>query len=73
MSVSFFASRSLWLFDRLISMVRSASGSVPIIYIKPTGQVILLAAKGSAVQTPTNFTTYRQVQRNPPDTPEALG
>ena len=72
MSVSFFAARSLWLFDRLISMVRSASGSTPLIYTKSTGQVILLAAKGSAVHGPTEFKTYRQVQRNPPDTAEAL-
>ena len=72
MSVSFFSVRSLWLFDRLISMVRSASGKVPLIYTKPTGQVILLVTKGSAVQAPTEFKTYRQVQRNPPDIPEAL-
>jgi SAM-dependent methyltransferase len=72
MSVSFFAARSLWLFDRLISMVRSASGSSPIIYTKPTGQVIILAAKGSAVQAPTEFKTYSQVQRNPPEITEAL-
>ena len=72
MSVSFFAARSVWLFDRLISMVRSASGSIPLIYTKSTGQVIILAAQGSAVQPSAEFKTYKQVQRNPPEIAEAL-
>lgn len=64
--------RILWLFDQLISMGRSSSASIPLIYTKSTGQVIILAAQGSALQPSPEFKTYRQVQRKPPEIAEAL-
>lgn len=72
MSVSFFAAKHVWVLDRLVSMVRSASETIPFIYTKPTGQVIILAAKGVVLSGPSEFRMYRRVERTPPETSEAL-
>lgn len=56
LSISFFTQTELWLLDRLVTMVRSATNSVPLVYIRPTGQVIILAGKGFEPQGPEHFT-----------------
>jgi len=72
MSISFFSAGKLWLLDRLITMVRSATGTVPLIYTKPTGQVIILAGKGFIPEGPARFINYRRIDWVPSGTPEAL-
>jgi hypothetical protein len=72
MSVSFFSARHIWLLDRLIAMVRSATGTLPKVYTAPEGQIIILAAKGFDPKTPSELKTYRYIERNPLETPEAL-
>jgi len=72
MSVSFFSGRHLWLLDRLIVMVRSATGSPPLIFTKPTGQVIILAAKGFSPPETSEIQSYRRIQKTPRETEEAL-
>ena len=73
MSVSFFAGGHLWLLDRLVAMVRSATGAAPLIFTKPTGQVIILAAKGFSPAATGDIKSYRRIQRTPPRaTDEAL-
>ena len=72
MSVSFFSGRHLWLLDRLIAMVRSATGSPPLIFTKPTGQVILLAAKGYSPPMTGEMQSYRRIQKTPRETEEAV-
>lgn len=72
MSVSFFSGGHLWLLDRLIAMFRSATGSQPLIFTKATGQVVILAPKGFSPQEATNLQSYRNIQRTPRETEEAL-
>lgn len=72
LSVSFFSAGKSWLVDRLISMVHSATGSVPLVYMRPTGQVIILAGKGFIPQGPAHFQTYQRVEWVPSGTPEAI-
>jgi len=72
MSVSFYSAGHLWLFDRLIAMVRSATGTTPLIFTKPSGQVIILAPKDFTPQDPGKLQFYRRVQRTPVDAVEAL-
>ena len=71
LSVSFFSEKKLWLLDRLVTMVRSATNTVPLVYIKPTGRVIILAAKGYIPQGPKRFINYRRIEWTPSETPEA--
>lgn len=71
LSVSFFSGRHLWLFDRLIAMVRSATGAMPLIFTTPTGQVIILAPKGFKAAAPTGLQYYRAIQKTPHDAEEA--
>ena len=72
MSVSFFSAGHLWLFDRLIAMVRSATGTAPLIFTKPAGEVIILAPKGFTPQEPGKLQFYRRVQRTPVNAVESL-
>jgi hypothetical protein len=72
LSVSFFSSGKMWLVDRLVSMVASATGIQPIIYLHPSGQVIVLAAKGYAVAPPLRFGNFQRVGLHSVGTPEAL-
>jgi len=72
MSVSFFSGGHLWLLDRLIAMFRSATGSQPLIFTKATGQVVILAPKGFSPQEATDLQSYRNIQRTPRETEEAL-
>jgi SAM-dependent methyltransferase len=72
MSVSFFSGGHLWLLDRLIAMVRSASGTNPLIFTRPSGQAILLAPKEFSPQEPSDLQFYRRIQRTPRETEEAL-
>lgn len=72
LSISFFSAAKPWLVDRLVSMVRSATGTVPLIYGKPAGQVILLAGKGFVPEGPNRFITYQRMEWSPSGTPEAL-
>ena len=79
LSISFFSGGGLlwlsggklWLIDRLVTMVRSATDTVPLIYIAPTGQIIILAGKGFAPEGPGWFTNYRRIKWMPSGTPEA--
>jgi len=71
LSIAFFLDKKLWLLDRLVTMVRSATDTVPLIYIKPTGRVIILAAKGYIPEGPKRFTSYRRIHWTPSGTPEA--
>lgn len=72
MSVSFFSAGKEWVVGRIISMVRSATGTLPLVYIKPTGQVIILAGKGFLPIGPRRFTSYQRIERLPSATTEAL-
>jgi len=62
-----------WLLDRLITMVRSATGRMPLIYFSE-GNIILLAGKQFVPQGPSRFKNYRAIIWAPPsaDIPEAL-
>lgn len=71
LSISFFTQKEIWLVDRLVTMVRSATNTVPLVYIRPTGQVIILAGKGFVPQGPSHFNAYRRVAWQPSGTPEA--
>jgi hypothetical protein len=72
LSVSFFSSGKMWLVDRLVSMVASATGVRPAVYYQPSGQVILLAGKGFARRPPDRFTNFQRVELRSAGTPEAL-
>ena len=72
LSVSFFSAGEPWLVDRLVSMVHSTTESVPLVYMRPTGQVIILAAKEFVPQGPERFRHYRRIEWNSSGTPEAL-
>ena len=71
LSVSFFSGRHLWLLDRLIAMVRSATGAMPMIFTTPTGQVIILAPKGFTPAVPVGLQFHRAIQKTPRDVEEA--
>lgn len=71
MSVSFFSAGHIWLLDRLIAMVRSATGILPKVYAAPSGQIIVVAAKGFDPKTPSELKSYRRIERNPLEIPEA--
>ena len=72
LSVSFFSSGKMWLVDRLVSMVASATGVQPLIYYQSTGQVMVLAGKGFAPYPPDRFNNFRRVGLISAGTPEAL-
>ena len=72
LSISFFSAGKIWLVDRLVTMVASATGTRPLIYIQPTGQVIVLAGKGFIPQGPSQFNSFRHVELRSAGTPEAL-
>lgn len=71
LSVSFFFAGKIWLIDRLVAMVRSATHRTPSVYIAPEGQVIILAGKGLAADATIDFEGFRPVQWKPLETPEA--
>lgn len=71
LSVSFFSQTELWLLDRLVKMVRSATDTVPLVYVRPTGQVIILAGKGFVPEGPRLFMSSRRIEWTPSGTPEA--
>ena len=72
MSVSFFSGGQLWLLDRLIAMVRSATGALPLVFTRPTGQVVILAPKGYLPAQAADLQFYRHIERTPPETEEAV-
>jgi hypothetical protein len=72
LSVSFFSAGKMWLVDRLVSMVTSATGARPVIYFQRSGQVIMLAGKGFIPRGPAEFTSFRRVELPSAGTPEAL-
>jgi spermine/spermidine synthase len=72
LSVSFFSSGKMWLVDRLVSMVQSATGIQPMIYFQRSGQVIVLAAKGFTVNPPGRFGDFSRLELRSAGTPEAL-
>jgi len=72
LSISFFSAGKTWLIDRLVSMVTSATGTRPLIYYQPTGQIIILAGKGFTPKLPDQFVSYKRVEVAPTGTPEAL-
>ncbi len=72
MSVSFFSAGREWLIARLISMVRSSTGTLPLVYIRPTGQVIILAGKGFSPIGPRRFISYHRIEHLPSGVPEAV-
>ncbi len=71
LSISFFSAGKPWLIDRLVTMVRSATGVAPLVYIRPAGQVIILAGKGFVPQGPDRFINYQRIEWVPPVTLEA--
>ena len=71
LSVSFYAAGQLWLLDRLVSMVRSATGTAPVIYVSPMRQVVIFAGKGFDLQGPNQFGVYRRIEWKPSGAPEA--
>ncbi len=72
LSISFFSQGKSWLIDRLIGMVRSATDTVPLVYVRPTGQFFILAGKGFVPTWLEHSTSYRRIEWNPSGTPEAL-
>lgn len=72
LSISFYLAGKLWLLDRLVTMVRSATNTVPLIYIRTAGSVFILAGKGFVPTGPERFTNYRRIEWTPVGTPEAL-
>lgn len=72
LSITFAAGRE-WLIDRLVAMVRSVTGAVPLIYVtEKKGNVIILAGKGFVPQGPNDFINYQRIEWAPSQTPEAL-
>jgi hypothetical protein len=72
LSVSFFSAGKMWLVDRLVSMVASATGMRPLIYYHPDGQVIVLAGKGFVLNPPERLVSFGRVELKSAGTPEAL-
>ena len=72
LSISFFSAGKPWLIDRLVTMVTSATGTPPLIYFRPGGQVIVLVGKGFIPQGPSHFISFRRVELRSAGTPEAL-
>jgi spermidine synthase len=72
LSVSFSSFGKMWLVDRLVSMVVSATGVPPIIYYHSSGQVVVLAAKGRTVNPPSELSKFKLVGLRSVGTPEAL-
>ncbi len=70
LSVSFFAAGQLWLLDRLVAMVHSATNTVPLVYVEPS-RVVILAGKGYQPRGPARFIGYRKIAWMPSGTPEA--
>ncbi|MFI5349071.1 MAG: spermidine synthase [Elusimicrobiota bacterium] len=64
LAVSFMAGRE-WLADKLVRMLRDATGRLPIIYVSG-GQVILCAPRGAIPEAPANIGRFRRVR---PDMP----
>ena len=71
LSVSFFSEGKPWLIDRLVTMVQSASDTVPLVYARRTGQFIILAGKGFVPQARIRFANYRRIQWVSYGTPES--
>ncbi len=72
LSVSFYTAGKGWLADRLIAMMRSATGQEPLIFVRPSGQVILLAGKGFHPAGLPRYGQYRAIEWTSRGTPEAL-
>lgn len=72
LSISFYSGGKVWLLDRFVAMVRSATDTAPLIYASQSGQVIILAGKGFVPQGPGVFTNYRRIEPVPLATPEAV-
>lgn len=72
MSISFFAAGKEWLIDRLVGMVRSATGTIPLVYMNPTGGILILAGKGFAPRGPERFINFQRIEWRASKTPEAL-
>ena len=64
LAVSFMAGRE-WLADKLVRMVRDATGRLPIIY-ESYGQVILCVPRGAMPEAPARLGRFRRVR---PDMP----
>jgi hypothetical protein len=52
-------------------MVRFAMGKVPKVFTKSTGQMIVLAGKGFDPKPPNQLSSYRAIERHPPQIFEA--
>jgi hypothetical protein len=61
MSISFFSAGKEWLISRLISMVHSATGMDPLVYVKRTGQITVLAGKEFSPAGPQRFISYQRI------------
>ena len=72
MSVSFFGAGKEWLIDRLVSMVRSVTQTVPLIYIRPNGHLVILTGKAFVPKGPDGFGSFRRIEWVSFGTPEAL-
>ncbi len=71
LALSFYPAGNLWLLDRLVAMVRSATDAAPLVYARWTGQVLILAGKGFVPEGPVRFIDYRKIVWTPSATPEA--
>lgn len=52
-------------------MVRFATNTTPLVYVRPTRQVIILAGKGFVPRGPNQFASYTRIEWKPAGTPEA--
>ena len=71
LSISFYSAGKVWLINRLVTMVRSATNADPLVYIRQTGQVVILAGKGFVPQGPSRLASYRRIQWRSSGTPES--
>jgi len=71
MTVSFYYAGKTWLIDRLIAMVRAATGTVPLIDIWPSGQIVVFAGKGFVPQKRERFLGQTKIDWAPSGAPEA--
>ncbi len=71
LSIAFFGVGKVWLLDRLVAMVRSATGAAPLIYVTPQGHVAVFAGKGFTPKGPMRLVEYRRIGWVYSGTPEA--
>jgi len=71
LSIAFFSAGKIWILDRLVTMVRSATRTDPLVYIEPMGRVVILAGKGFNPKGPMRFADFKKIAWTSSGTPEA--